>query len=373
MFSEQNEEQVTKLNKIAVDDLRIGKYEKAFNYLKQALEIIKRMTIEKAKPRLLSQTFNTLGSFFKKSLNISESIKFFLKSIELEKALNDEDKGYVALSYLNLCTIFSQESDHEKSLKFGLQAIFIMKKIINQRPKLASSLVIAYYNVGNEYRKLGNLSKAESAYKYGMSFSKDLLGPGHALTLTLSEALNSISTPQKENLRKTQQQNFRSNINTGTYLPSVKNKRSISGDREYINYSQRVYTKPSPARTTATHETEINFLPQKIQKTGNFYRKKVKNYAASDDDKRSANEKSKTLNGWGRKIDLDRHRATEKAAAVIIQSWWKGVLDRERYKKLKINYELKKAEENVKRAVDDYENLKKIAEANKGKYNRRKE
>lgn len=373
MFSEQYEEQVTKLNKIAIDDLRIGKYEKAFNYLKQALEIIKRMTREIAKPRLLSQTFNTLGSFFKKSLNISESIKFFQKSIELEKALKDEDKGYVALSYLNLCTIFSQESDHEKSLKFGLQAIFIMKKILSQRPKLTSSLVIAYYNVGNEYRKLGNQAKAESSYKYGMSLSKELLGPGHPLTLTLSEALSSSFMPQNEYFRKTQQHNFRSTLTTGTYLPSVKNKRSISDGKDYMNQSQRVHTKPSPAMTTVTRGSNLSTLPQKAQKTGNFYRKKINKYAASDDDKGLTREVSKTLTGLGRKIDLERHRATEKAAAVLIQSWWRGVLDRERCKEIKMNFKLKEAEKNVKRAVEEYENLKKVAEIDKGKRNGKKD
>ncbi|OMJ78574.1 hypothetical protein SteCoe_21599 [Stentor coeruleus] len=371
MNSEHLEEQVIKLNKAAVEDIKIGKFNKTLSYLGQALEVIQKIYKESIRARLLSQTFNTLGSFFKKSQNISESIKFFSKSIELEKILSEEDKGYVALSNLNLCTIYSQESDHNKALKHGLQALSIIKRIINQRPKLANSLVIANYNIGNEYKILGDTHKAEMFYKNGLSTSKNLLGQFHPLTVTLSNALNNIiSNPNNENLQKTQQYSFRADISPVSFLPRVNNKRSSSDSRNYIKSTQRPHENLLKNKLTTSFDADFTFLTKKDQKNVNLYKNSYQNYSngGSDDEQSWTSEKNRTLNGWKKKIDLEKHKETEKAAAIMIQSWWRGILGRERFRRIKINDELKKAEQKAKRAVEKYENIKKKA----AQFNRKK-
>lgn len=364
MNSEHLEEQVTKLNKAAVEDIKIGKFDKTLGYLRQALEVIKKITKENIKARLLSQTFNTLGSFFKKSQNISESIKFFNKSIELERTLSEEDKGYVALANLNLCTIYSQESDHNKALKHGLQALSIIKRIISQRPKLANSLVIAYYNIGNEYKILEDPHKAEASYKNGLSASKDLLGQFHPLTVTLSNALsNIIVKPKNENLHKTQQGSFRAAVSPAGFLPRVNNKRSSSDSRDYIKSTQRVHERLLTNKMTTSFDPDFTFLTKKGQKNANLYKKTYENYSngGSDDDGSWTSERTRNLNGYKRRIDLEKHKATEKAAAIMIQSWWRGILGRQRFRKIKYNHELRRAEQKAKRAVEEYENIKKKA------------
>ena len=73
-------EQIIRYNKAALEELRLQGFEQSLSYLKQALVMIKKITEEMYRNRLIVITFNNLGSFFKKTNNFPEALKFYTKT-----------------------------------------------------------------------------------------------------------------------------------------------------------------------------------------------------------------------------------------------------------------------------------------------------
>jgi hypothetical protein len=68
--------------------------------------------------------------------------------------------------------------------------------------------------------------------------------------------------------------------------------------------------------------------------------------------------KWKNLNRLKPKIDLFTQRANEKNAAVVIQAWWKGVLQRRRFSEVKMKLKLKQAAVKAQAAYNEFKYLK---------------
>ena len=133
-------------------------------------------------------SFNNLGNFFKKVSNLDEALKYYYKSVSFEDSILEEQKDQIGLSHLNICTILSQQGEHITALKHGLKSINIMRKIYNTKPKLIPSMIIAYHNVGTEYKLTGEIKNAEKSFKIGYKTSYQLLGAQHSLTVTLKKS-----------------------------------------------------------------------------------------------------------------------------------------------------------------------------------------
>lgn len=346
------EEQVLQLNKQAIEELKQENFEKSLNLLKQSLITVKKVQTEPNKSKILTQLFNTLGNLFKKTSNLSESIKFFSKSIELEKNLPEEHKGYIALAYLNLCTLYSQTSDHRKSLKFGTVAINILKKLVRFSPKLQNSLVIAYYNLGNEYRAVRQLDKAEELFRTGLDVSRKYLGSEHELTETVARALKGLfAESQEKNFKKTQKF-IRRSVDEGvsTRFPDINKKRSASNDKDYY---KNLYMKQFQRNEKNRFEGLGNLTFYK-----DMGKKKQFKTPLSEEEESTKTDKSISAAGYYKKFDINKHKNTERAAAISIQSWWRGILARRKYEELRIHHDLKKAENKAKKAIEEYEKAK---------------
>lgn len=348
------EEQVLQLNKQAIEEIKQENYEKSLNLLKKSLIAVKKIQTEPNKSRVLTQLFNTLGNLFKKTSNLDESIKFFLKSVELERNLPEEHKGYIALAYLNLCTLYSQASDHRKSVKFGTDAINLLKKLVRLAPKLQNSLIIAYFNLGNEYKALNQLAKAEELLRKALDLSRTLLGTGHELTETVARALKGIlAVSQEKNLKKTQKF-IRKSVDegSGTRLPEIFKKRSTSDDKDYY---KNLYMKQFRRNDLNRDDGIASFTFYKEKATKKPFKTPL---SEEDEEESTKTDKSISVNGCYRKFDVNKHKNTEKAAAVSIQSWWRGILGRRKYTELRIEYDLKLAESKAKDAIKEYEKMK---------------
>ena len=346
------EEQVIRMNKQAIEEIKLGNLQKAMNLLKNALASVKKVQDDPPKSRILTQIFNSFGNLFKKAENWEESLKFFQKCIQLENHLRDDEKGYVALAYLSIGTVYSQLSDHTKAVKYTNQSIFLMKNLIKQHPKLVSSLVIGHYNLANEYKYLGEHSKAENLLRNALNISKDRLGPGHQLTETISKALYSVPYQKIPQINK-------ENLSLGPTpygrLPIVSKKRSSSDNRDHSRHStfRRYLETAGPLKESFVNSFYNPKKPAKKNPSKNF----------SDED----SDKSFSHSTWTKRIDLQRHKETERNAAVIIQSWWRGVRARRAYNEKKLKFELKQAEIRAKKAVEDLEKIKmRVSKAKRG-------
>ena len=358
------EEQVLQLNKQAIEEIKQENYEKSLNLLKKSLITVKKIQTEPNKSRILTQLFNTLGNLFKKTSNLNESIKFFLKSVELERNLPEEHKGYIALACLNLCTLYSQASDHQKSIKFGTQAINLLKRLVRLAPKLQNSLIIAYYNLGNEYKFIGQLPKAEELLIISQDLSTKLFGAGHELTQTIARALKGIPTvSQERNLKKTQKFIRRSmDEGSGTKLPEIFKKRSTSDDKGYYKdlymkqFQRNEVNRDDGIASFTFYKEEKKKGKKKLNKTP--LSEDYEGEGGGDEERSTKTDKSISVNGRYRKFDVSKHKNTERAAAVSIQSWWRGILGRRRCAELRVEYDLKLAENKAKNAIKEYEKMK---------------
>ena len=338
------------MNKQAIEEIKQGNLQKAMNLLKSALVNVKSVQDDPPKSRILTQVFNSFGNLFKKAENWEESLKFFHKCIQLEDNLRDDEKGYVALAYLSIGAVYSQVSDHTKAVKYTNQSIFLMKGLIKQHPKLVSSLVIGYYNLANEYKYLGENSKAEGLLRSALVISKDRLGPGHQLTETIVRALGSGGF-QRGIPQANYNHNNKENLSLGPSpfgrLPAVSKKRSSSDNRDHSRQSalRRYLETAGPLKETFAN----SFYNPKRQPA---HKNPVKIFSDEDSDR------SFSRSTWVKRIDLQRHKETERNAALIIQSWWRGVRTRRAYIEKKLKHELKEAETRVKRAAEDLEKVR---------------
>ena len=72
-----------------------------------------------------------------------------------------------------------------------------------------------------------------------------------------------------------------------------------------------------------------------------------------------------------RRLDIGLIREAERFAAIKIQSWWKGCIQRIRFEESKVESKVKKAENKARKAVEEFEKIKLYADKLKTKHGRR--
>ena len=360
--SKQKEEVVISYNKLAMEQLQQENYENSMSYLKQALMGIKSISDESKKNKLMAITFNNLGCFFKRMSNYPEALKYLYKSIDLENKLPNE-LSTISGAHLNICSILSQQGDHSQAIRHGLRSVFLLKSIYKYQPKLIPTLVIAYFHVGNEYQLLGQSADAEDCFKIGHKISFEELGPQHHLTNTLKACLTGNTRRVSPNYERIGKIYERNSVSPKERVPIVSAKsRSTSQDNKAKLNSSFMFRETAKRNNDALGNrtgpfSTKNSFPRKIEIQRPFVNKIFSDEEGSQGNDRSFN----SLNGLSRKIDLGKHKATEKLAAIIIQSWWRGIRARRRYKEIRLGFKLKQAENKARKAVEEYEKLKQLA------------
>ena len=358
----QKDEVVKSYNKLAMEQLQQENYENSLSYLKQALLGIKGISEESLKNKLLAITYNNLGIFFKRMSNYPEALKYLYKSVELENKIPNEIST-ISGAHLNICSILSSQGDHSQAIRHGLRALFLLKSIYKYQPRIVPTLVTAYFNVAKEYSALGQIPDAEDCYKVGLRISSEELGPSHTLTQNFKQALGGHSRKMSPNY-ETFRNNYKNSISPkhrGNFASAKVRSTSQEADQK-ANFARflrdrenrKQFVEDSIKRQTDTKRTVNQFSKAvNIKRPGKF---------KSDEENSVTTDKSFLSYGSGsRKIDLDRHKATERIAAVLIQSRWRGYKARKKFKALQMSVKLKQAELKARKAVEEYEKLKQQA------------
>lgn len=412
----QKEEIVISYNKLAMEQLQQENYDNSLSYLKQALMGIKGINEEYKRNKLMAVTYNNLGIFFKRMANYPEALKYLYKAVDLDNKLPNEI-GTISGAHLNICSILSQQGDHNSAIRHGLRSIFLLKAGYKIEPKLVTTLIVAYYNVANEYSFIGQQGDAEDCLKIGYKISLEELGPQHHLTNTLKGAFGNYSrklSPNYERFgrghdrtslspktnsdalsaksRSTSQENTK--FHSGSGLLNEKQKyrnadfdirtkktsrfgNDIKGQRRMMEIKRPVInkddsddekyrTEPMFGSVTSNSKKKIDFI--KGQKRMMEIKRPALIKDGYDEEKYSTKSMFGSASGNSKKIDLNRHKETERIAATLIQSWWRGCKARKHYKELLYNYKLKQAEIKARRAVEEYEKLKQQAAKINKKY-----
>jgi tetratricopeptide (TPR) repeat protein len=355
----QKDEVVKSYNKLAMEQLQQENYDNSLSYLKQALLGIKGISEESLKNKLLAITYNNLGIFFKRMSNYPEALKYLYKSIELENKIPNE-VSTISGAHLNVCSILSSQGDHSQAIRHGLRALFLLKSIYRYEPRVIPTLVTAYYNVAKEYTVLGQLPDAEDCYKIGLKICTEELGASHSLTSSFKQALGGYSRKMSPNY-----DTFRMTKNSvsprGRAVNASAKVRSTSQEAEQkMNFSKFLKEKRfEDEQSKKSSDSRRAYPGYDLKKPFN-----IKRPGKSKSDEENSVTTDKSFLSYGsasRRIDLERHKATERVAAILIQSAWRGFKARKRYKELQMTYKLRQAEIKARKAVEEYEKLKQQA------------
>ena len=356
LSTKQKEEVVIGYNKLAMEQLQQENYENTMSYLKQALMGIKVIPEESGKSKLMAITFNNLGCLFKRTLNFSEALKYLYKAVNLENKLPN-DSATIAGAHLNICSILSQQGEHGKAIRHGLRSIFLLKAVFKDQPKHIATLIIAYHNVGTEYQLLKQLEDAEDCLKVGLKISQEYLGPQHNLTVTLRNTLGGMNkrgkSPTFEHGKITTPK---------TRLPTVSAKsRSHSQESRkhiYRPYLAENFTNQNTEKAFFTRKSNASRTKTQFSKKTEIQRPFVPKIFPDEEVPVKMDMSSTSLNSTSRKFDISQHKATERLAAIMIQSCYRGYIARKQYQELRLSSKLKQAEQKARKAVEEYEKLK---------------
>jgi hypothetical protein len=79
-------------------------------------------------------------------------------------------------------------------LEDAKEALSLASSSDSKAANLATTIVIAYYNIGTELEHLRKFGRAKSIYEKGYSYSTRELGETHPLSESLAENLERVGT-----------------------------------------------------------------------------------------------------------------------------------------------------------------------------------
>jgi tetratricopeptide (TPR) repeat protein len=184
------EANVLALNKQAMDDLRQGQHEKAFELLNEAEKLIKAHDLD---CQMWAVTMNNYGCYYKKIGKLQEALSCLNLAMNKEKFVKG-DAVNKAATHLNVSSIFSSLDIHETALEHAQKALKILKRSGDKSVNTVTTLVVAFHTVGIELEALFRQLEAMRMYKEGWELARNALNEGHPLTAKLKKHLSSVSS-----------------------------------------------------------------------------------------------------------------------------------------------------------------------------------
>lgn len=265
------ESEVLKLNKEAMDRLRLNDTAAALSLLNKAQEILQVVNVEN---QVWGVTFNNLGCYFKKTEDFSTSLIHFKKALEI---FNKKPNEFLSISgtLLNITSVYSELKNHEKALKSALKAYKVLTNCPEKSENINTSLVIAHHNIASEYEKLGKKNEALDFYKQGWELAKEKLGKFHQLTICMKKSAfgpmygrNSSNFYQdKSKPRVLQFRSNSSNANSRVKFPKVSRKLITPTKDNYKNIKSVDKTRVGTVTVCDNQVNALNSLVKEIEKT----------------------------------------------------------------------------------------------------------
>ncbi|OMJ75062.1 hypothetical protein SteCoe_25871 [Stentor coeruleus] len=290
--------------------------------------MLKYIIDENTRIQLMAMTFKNLGFLFKQMDQVDESIKYYYKVTDIAKKAQI-DSSLLSDVYLNIAEIESGRNKHEEALEYALKTIKYLKFKYLKNSELTRNLVMGFLRAGVEYQNVNMQDEAESNLRKALDISRTHFGFRDTLTLQVKRALSTYTTRLKPQSPVSFMQKY------------TKRPKSQESVKNISNNPMRVITNPYT-------KSDFYFSPQLPL---------VTNHSAFT----SAHTTPKTACS-SRKINLAKFKSQERTAAIIIQSWWRKIRARKVYLAIKAEVEMKKAERKARKAVEEYEKLKRASE-----------
>lgn len=317
-----NEESVILSNKSAVENLRKEKYDHAIFFLNQALLATKGMKESPAKSNLLAMTYNNLGCYLKRLNKLPQALEYFFKSTELSKK-HEINIANVTCSHLNISKIFSEQGNHELSLRHALKSLFLLRHNFANKHTLVSSLIIAYQTVGLEYKYLSQMTDSQECFETGLNLSMRHLGRNHEVTLALRKSLQELEGK------------------------SARSQSHQSKKREHVRGRSAGMNKV-PSKVIEAKAPVFNQQAGQMEKKNQIKDRILRRIG------RNEIRAAVVIQRWWRKVGIKIRWRNKNLAAAKIQKWWRWLRHKRiRLERLrsKVNEREKSRPRSVKRHV----------------------
>lgn len=337
---------IEEFNRLAMVQLTTEKYSHAIAYLNQALFKVRLMEECQEKNSLAALTYNNLGCFYKRIGQIDNALEYFSQSLDFENNGANSSEG-LANTHLNISCLLSLKKEHEKALRYAVKALMILKKAYKDHPQFIKSILNCYQRIGIEYKSLLQFSQALQCFKKGYEICSRMKNSGNLKKSfkrmhdeCLGELGNSHKLDQSYPISKSKQKSYRISVSPKSSLDSHTTVWSQS--TSYKPNTPKNFEKPFTShnrRTSLVLPPVEEFNIGKKQVLGSVYEiEEVKK----------------------RKINAGKHRAQENLAAQMIQSCWRGYVQRKRYYQIMISKKIKQAENKARKAIEEIKTLKSL-------------
>ncbi len=142
------------------DDIRL-----AIDYAAQALDLAKKSGDQ----RLEGISHQMMGNTFLLSGDKSNSLKNYLKSLELLEPLHDQEALFSL--YHNLGALFDRLGDYEKALGYYQKALFMFNNSNDSVSNAMAQIHSLYNSIGNIYAQENDRTKAGEYYRKAMALA----------------------------------------------------------------------------------------------------------------------------------------------------------------------------------------------------------
>jgi len=137
--------------------MRKGKFEEAYEFLNQCLELAKKHENQD----LMGEAYHMMGSIGARKGQYDEALGNFTRAKEIREALNDHRGASVTMN--NMGVVHENRGDLDKALENYEKALVTMKKVGDKR-----AVAMLYNNTGNVHFKRGNLDRAMEYQAQGL-------------------------------------------------------------------------------------------------------------------------------------------------------------------------------------------------------------
>ncbi|CAM4800509.1 unnamed protein product [Rotaria magnacalcarata] len=163
-----------------------GKYPEAIKFYEKSLEI-ERETLPEDDSSL-APTYCAIGLVYNNMGEYSKALEYYEKAHKIFEISLPPTHPELATSYNNIGSVYDSMGEYSKALEFYEKSHKILEISL---PPTHPNLATSYNNIGRVYRNMGEYSKALEYYEKDLEITKKALPPNHP---DLATSYNNIGT-----------------------------------------------------------------------------------------------------------------------------------------------------------------------------------
>jgi tetratricopeptide (TPR) repeat protein len=168
---------------------RLGNLQMQLGQFGKAERIYELMLTQASDDHEISSIYYMLGMTKRNQGEYAEAIRFYEKSLEIDRRTLPSTHPDLAATYTNIGLVYQNMGEYKKALSSNEEALEIFQKIL---PPYHPDLATPYNNIGSVYDKLNQDSIALSFYEKALKIYQKSLPPNHPSLATSYDNIGKV-------------------------------------------------------------------------------------------------------------------------------------------------------------------------------------